>query len=156
MILDEPTSALDVSVQARILVLLEELQERLGLAYLFIAHDLAVVESVADRVAVMYLGEIVESGAADAVLHAPRHPYTHALIASVPSPDPERRSELEIIAGEVPERHPAALGLPLPPALPLPHGGLRPGASPSRTTPAAGASSPAICPTTSSSGRRRQ
>ena len=102
VILDEPTSALDVSVQARILVLLEELQERLGLAYLFIAHDLAVVESVADRIAVMYLGEIVESGVADAVLHAPRHPYTHALIASVPSPDPERRSELEVIAGEVP------------------------------------------------------
>jgi oligopeptide/dipeptide ABC transporter ATP-binding protein len=102
VILDEPTSALDVSVQARILVLLEQLQERLHLAYLFIAHDLAVVESVADRIAVMYLGRIVETGAAQAVLHAPRHPYTHALIASVPSPDPERRSELGIIAGEVP------------------------------------------------------
>jgi len=102
VILDEPTSALDVSVQARILVLLEELQERLKLAYLFIAHDLAVVESVADQVAVMYLGQIIESGAAEAVLHTPRHPYTHALIASVPSPDPERRSELGVIAGEVP------------------------------------------------------
>jgi len=102
VILDEPTSALDVSVQARILVLLDELQERLELAYLFIAHDLAVVESVADRIAVMYLGQIVETGEAHAVLHAPRHPYTHALIESVPSPDPERRSELGIIAGEVP------------------------------------------------------
>jgi oligopeptide/dipeptide ABC transporter ATP-binding protein len=102
VILDEPTSALDVSVQARILVLLEELQERLGLAYLFIAHDLAVVESVADRIGVMYLGQIVETGAAHDVLHAPRHPYTHALIGSVPSPDPERRGELGVIAGEVP------------------------------------------------------
>jgi oligopeptide/dipeptide ABC transporter ATP-binding protein len=102
VILDEPTSALDVSVQARILVLLEELQERLQLAYLFIAHDLAVVESVADRIAVMYLGQIVETGQASAVLHTPRHPYTHALIASVPSPDPERRSELGVISGEVP------------------------------------------------------
>jgi oligopeptide/dipeptide ABC transporter ATP-binding protein len=102
VILDEPTSALDVSVQARILVLLDELQQRLGLAYLFIAHDLAVVESIADRVAVMYLAQIMETGAADAVLHEPRHPYTHALLQSVPSPDPERRAQLGIIAGEVP------------------------------------------------------
>ena len=102
LILDEPTSALDVSVQARILALLAELQKRLDLAYLFVAHDLAVVESVADRVAVMYLGRLVETGPAKAVLREPRHPYTVALLASVPSPDPEERSEMKVISGEVP------------------------------------------------------
>jgi oligopeptide/dipeptide ABC transporter ATP-binding protein len=103
VVLDEPTSALDVSVQARILVLLEELQTRLGLTYLFIAHDLAVVESVSDTVAVMYLGHILETGPTDAVLHDARHPYTRALLASVPSPDPGLRSELGLISGEVPD-----------------------------------------------------
>jgi len=102
LILDEPTSALDVSVQARILVLLDEIQQRLGIAYLFIAHDLAVVEAVADRVAVMYLGKIAEIGLAAAVLRAPRHPYTYALLSSVPSPDPEERSEMQVIKGEMP------------------------------------------------------
>lgn len=102
IILDEPTSALDVSVQARILILLKELQQRLGVAYLLIAHDLAVVESIADQVAVMYLGCIVASGSTQDILHDPRHPYSRALIASVPSPDPELRSRMQIISGEVP------------------------------------------------------
>jgi len=109
VVLDEPTSALDVSVQARILVLLQELKERLGLAYLFIAHDLAVVESMADEAAVMYLGQIVERGPATQVLRRPRHPYTAALLASVPSPDPDRRDGLKVLEGDVPSAvHPPA------------------------------------------------
>ncbi len=102
VVLDEPTSALDVSVQARILVLLQELKQRLGLAYLLIAHDLAVVESLADEVAVMYLGQLVERGPADEVFGRPRHPYTAALLASVPSPDPAVRSGLRVLEGDVP------------------------------------------------------
>ena len=84
LICDEPTSALDVSVQAQILNLLKELQEALGLAYLFITHNLAVVEYLAHDVAVMYLGRIVERGTADEVLRSPQHPYTQALLSAVP------------------------------------------------------------------------
>jgi oligopeptide/dipeptide ABC transporter ATP-binding protein len=102
VVLDEPTSALDVSVQARILVLLHELQQRLGLAYLFIAHDLAVVQSMAQSVAVMYLGQVAEQGPAAEVFGDPRHPYTVALLNSSPSPDPEARATMRVVEGDVP------------------------------------------------------
>jgi oligopeptide transport system ATP-binding protein len=102
VVLDEPTSALDVSVQARILVLLDDLQRRLGLTYLFIAHDLAVVESMAHSLAVMYLGRIVERGPAAEVFRGPRHPYTVALLRSSPSPDPEARGTMKVLEGDVP------------------------------------------------------
>ena len=102
IICDEPTSALDVSVQAQILNLLKDLQERLGLAYLFISHNISVVAYLAHEVAVMYLGRVVEQGPVDVVLDDPRHPYTRALLSAVPVIDAEQRREIIRLEGDMP------------------------------------------------------
>jgi len=101
IVADEPVSALDVSIQAQILNLLRDLQERLDLSYLFIAHDLSVVEHISDRVAVMYVGHLVETARTEALFSRPKHPYTEALLSAVPRPDPMKQKKRLILQGEV-------------------------------------------------------
>jgi oligopeptide/dipeptide ABC transporter ATP-binding protein len=115
VVLDEPVSALDVSIQSQILNLLEDLKARLGLSYIFISHDLSVIEHASDEVAVMYLGKFVEVGKAEQVLHAPLHPYAQALVSAVPALDATRKKQRIVLAGNPPNPENIPAGCPFHP-----------------------------------------
>jgi len=115
VIADEPVSALDVSIQSQVLNLLVELQQQRGLTYIFISHDLTVVKYISDRVGVMYLGRLVELADADAIYERPKHPYTRALLAALPIPDPTRRNRGEPLEGDVPNPSAPPPGCPFHP-----------------------------------------
>ena len=119
IICDEPVSALDVSIQSQIINLMQDLQEQMGLTYLFIAHDLAVVEHISDFVAVMYLGRIVEYADRDSLYANPTHPYTQALLSAIPEPTPNRDKQRIVLGGEVPSPSNPPSGCPFHPRCPL-------------------------------------
>ena len=118
IIADEPVSALDLSIQAQIINLLQEVKQDLGLCFLFITHDLSVLRHLSDRIAIMYLGRIVESGSRDGVLSRPRHPYTEALLSAIPSIDPQKRKRRVIARGELPSPLSPPSGCPFHPRCP--------------------------------------
>ncbi|GIV79195.1 MAG: dipeptide/oligopeptide/nickel ABC transporter ATP-binding protein [Litorilinea sp.] len=118
LIADEPTTALDVTTQAQILDLLRQLQEEKGLAIILITHDMGVIAEMADTVAVMYLGQVVEQGPVDQIFHAPQHPYTRALLRSIPSILAKPRTKLATIAGSIPHPYDRPLGCPFHPRCP--------------------------------------
>ena len=143
---DEPVSALDVSIQAQVVNLLDDLQDNLGLTYLFIAHDLSVVRHVSDRIVVMYLGKIAEISPAEELYQRPIHPYTEALLSAVPIPDlaiAAKRQRI-VLHRRRSESHQPALGLPLPSALPVCHRDLHGRGTAARSITAADTWRPAI------------